>query len=130
NSTFITVIVSCLNCHLFVPLTQYSVPVIKYDRNGFRPRFRQLVLTQKAAYLVEEAKIKQRVEYSSLKGVSVSNLSDNFLIFHVTCEDIKQKVRELLDVLLYNKTFDILYFLLSSNCKNIASSKNILSIEQ
>uniref|UniRef100_A0A8B9KN62 Myosin IHb n=1 Tax=Astyanax mexicanus TaxID=7994 RepID=A0A8B9KN62_ASTMX len=81
----------CLNCHLFVPLTQYSVPVIKYDRNGFRPRFRQLVLTQKAAYLVEEAKIKQRVEYSSLKGVSVSNLSDNFLIFHVTCEDIKQK---------------------------------------
>uniref|UniRef100_A0A8B9KTX0 Myosin IHb n=1 Tax=Astyanax mexicanus TaxID=7994 RepID=A0A8B9KTX0_ASTMX len=70
---------------------KYSVPVIKYDRNGFRPRFRQLVLTQKAAYLVEEAKIKQRVEYSSLKGVSVSNLSDNFLIFHVTCEDIKQK---------------------------------------
>uniref|UniRef100_A0A8B9KV59 Myosin IHb n=1 Tax=Astyanax mexicanus TaxID=7994 RepID=A0A8B9KV59_ASTMX len=56
----------CLNCHLFVPLTQYSVPVIKYDRNGFRPRFRQLVLTQKAAYLVEEAKIKQR--YKKVNG--------------------------------------------------------------
>lgn len=25
-------------------------------------------------------------------GVSVSNLSDNFLIFHVTFDDIKQKV--------------------------------------
>lgn len=25
-------------------------------------------------------------------GVSVSNLSDNFLILHVTCDDIKQKV--------------------------------------
>uniref|UniRef100_A0A673HYN0 Unconventional myosin-Ih-like n=1 Tax=Sinocyclocheilus rhinocerous TaxID=307959 RepID=A0A673HYN0_9TELE len=72
--------------------TQYSVPVIKYDRNGFRPRFRQLIFTQAAAYLVEEAKIKQRVNYSSLKGVSVSDLSDNFLILHVTCEDTKQKV--------------------------------------
>ncbi|KTG37894.1 hypothetical protein cypCar_00006137 [Cyprinus carpio] len=47
---------------------QYSFPVIKYDRNGFRPRFRQLIFTQAAAYLVEEAKIKQRVNYSSLKG--------------------------------------------------------------
>uniref|UniRef100_A0A4W4GT64 Myosin motor domain-containing protein n=1 Tax=Electrophorus electricus TaxID=8005 RepID=A0A4W4GT64_ELEEL len=47
---------------------KYSVPVIKYDRNGFRPRYRVLIFTQKAAYLVEEAKIKQRVEYTSLKG--------------------------------------------------------------
>ncbi|XP_040012773.1 unconventional myosin-Ic isoform X5 [Xiphias gladius] len=70
---------------------KYSVPVVKYDRNGFRPRLRQLILTQEAAYLVEEAKIKQRIDYSSLKGVSVSNLSDNFLILHVTCDDIKQK---------------------------------------
>uniref|UniRef100_A0AAX7TU23 Myosin IHb n=1 Tax=Astatotilapia calliptera TaxID=8154 RepID=A0AAX7TU23_ASTCA len=70
---------------------KYSVPVVKYDRNGFRPRLRQLIFTQEAAYLVEEAKIKQRIDYSSLKGVSVSNLSDNFLILHVTCDDSKQK---------------------------------------
>uniref|UniRef100_A0A669CTX3 Unconventional myosin-Ih n=1 Tax=Oreochromis niloticus TaxID=8128 RepID=A0A669CTX3_ORENI len=70
---------------------QYSVPVVKYDRNGFRPRLRQLIFTQEAAYLVEEAKIKQWIDYSSLKGVSVSNLSDNFLILHVTCDDSKQK---------------------------------------
>uniref|UniRef100_A0A3Q3W6N5 Uncharacterized protein n=1 Tax=Mola mola TaxID=94237 RepID=A0A3Q3W6N5_MOLML len=68
-----------------------GVPVVKYDRNGFRPRLRQLIFTQEAAYLVEEAKIKQRIDYSSLKGVSVSNLSDNFLILHVTCDDNKQK---------------------------------------
>lgn len=97
--------------------SQYSVPVVKYDRNGFRPRLRQLIFTQEATYLVEEAKIKQRISYSSLKGqqrksirhcimtwrmvnvdefmrsgVSVSNLSDNFLILHVTCDDNKQKV--------------------------------------
>lgn len=47
---------------------QYSVPVVKYDRNGFRPRLRQLIFTLEAAYLVEEAKIKQRIDYSSLKG--------------------------------------------------------------
>lgn len=95
---------------------QYSVPVVKYDRNGFRPRLRQLIFTQEAAYMVEEAKIKQRIDYSSLKGdaiilghrrvlcdsgfkgdcrfvgVSVSNLSDNFFILHVACYDAKKKV--------------------------------------
>ncbi|XP_028830567.1 unconventional myosin-Ih isoform X3 [Denticeps clupeoides] len=70
---------------------KYSVPVIKYDRNGFRPRFRQLIFTQVAAYLVEEGKVKQRMEFSSLRGVSVSNLSDNFLILHIACDDVKQK---------------------------------------
>ncbi|CAJ1070558.1 LOW QUALITY PROTEIN: unconventional myosin-Ih [Xyrichtys novacula] len=70
---------------------KYSVPVVKYDRNGFRPRPRQLIFSQEAAYLVEEAKIKQRIDYRSLKGVSVSNLSDNFLILHVAFDDIKQK---------------------------------------
>lgn len=47
---------------------QYSVPVVKYDRNGFKPRPRQLILTQTAAYVIEEAKIKQRVLYTALKG--------------------------------------------------------------
>lgn len=52
-------------CSVFV---QYSVPVMKYNRNGFKPRARQLILTQTAAYVVEEAKIKQRVLYTFLKG--------------------------------------------------------------
>uniref|UniRef100_A0A8D3DXD9 Myosin IHb n=1 Tax=Scophthalmus maximus TaxID=52904 RepID=A0A8D3DXD9_SCOMX len=33
---------------------KYSVPVVKYDRNGFRPRLRQLIFSLEAAYLVEE----------------------------------------------------------------------------
>ncbi|XP_053711307.1 unconventional myosin-Ih isoform X1 [Synchiropus splendidus] len=70
---------------------KYSVPVVKYDRKGFRPRVRQLIFTHDAAYLVEEAKIKQRIDYTSMQGVSVSNLNDNFLILHVSCEDNKQK---------------------------------------
>ncbi|XP_062874427.1 unconventional myosin-Ih, partial [Trichomycterus rosablanca] len=70
---------------------KYSVPVVKYDRNGFKPRPRQLILTQVALYVVEEAKIKQRVQYVSLKGVSVSNLGDTFMILHVVCDAPKQK---------------------------------------
>uniref|UniRef100_UPI0037E92280 unconventional myosin-Ih n=1 Tax=Semicossyphus pulcher TaxID=241346 RepID=UPI0037E92280 len=70
---------------------KYSVPVIKYDRNGFKPRPRQLILTQTAAYVIEEAKIKQRVLYTSLKGISVSSLTDGIIVFHITCEDPKEK---------------------------------------
>uniref|UniRef100_A0A4W3J821 Myosin IH n=1 Tax=Callorhinchus milii TaxID=7868 RepID=A0A4W3J821_CALMI len=42
----------------------YGVSVVKYDRNGFRARQRQLLLMQTAAYVVEEAKIKQKIEYA------------------------------------------------------------------
>nr|XP_020505561.1 unconventional myosin-Ih [Labrus bergylta] len=70
---------------------KYSVPVIKYDRNGFKPRPRQLILTKTAAYVIEEAKIKQRVLYTSLKGISVSSLTDGIIVFHITCEDPKEK---------------------------------------
>lgn len=51
-----------------VPSLQYGVPVIKYDRRGFKMRQRKLIFTQKAAYVVELAKIKQKIEYPTLKG--------------------------------------------------------------
>ena len=54
---------------------QYGVPVIKYDRKGFKMRQRQLILTQKAAYVVELAKIKQKIEYPALKGKKQAILS-------------------------------------------------------
>lgn len=54
---------------------QYGAPVIKYDRKGFKARQRQLILTQKAAYVVELAKIKQKIEYSALKGKCQATMS-------------------------------------------------------
>uniref|UniRef100_A0A8C3EM37 Myosin IH n=1 Tax=Corvus moneduloides TaxID=1196302 RepID=A0A8C3EM37_CORMO len=69
---------------------KYVTPVIKYDRNGFKARERLLVLTQSSAYVVEMAKIKQKIEYSTLKGISTSNLSDGIVVIHVP-EDNKQK---------------------------------------
>uniref|UniRef100_A0A671XMZ3 Unconventional myosin-Ih-like n=1 Tax=Sparus aurata TaxID=8175 RepID=A0A671XMZ3_SPAAU len=101
---------------------KYSVPVVKYDRNGFRPRLRQLIFTQEAAYLVEETKIKQRIDYSSLKGMSVSNLSDNFLILHVTCDDIKQKGDLVLQC-------DYLFEALTKLCV-IANKQNYIKVVQ
>uniref|UniRef100_A0A8C8S4P2 Myosin IH n=1 Tax=Pelusios castaneus TaxID=367368 RepID=A0A8C8S4P2_9SAUR len=47
---------------------KYVTPVVKYDRKGFKARERQLVLTQSAAYVVEMAKIKQKIDYATLKG--------------------------------------------------------------
>ncbi|KAG8590231.1 hypothetical protein GDO81_006687 [Engystomops pustulosus] len=69
----------------------YAVPVVKYDRKGYKPRRRQLLLSQNAAYLIEEAKLKQRIDYANLTGISVSSLSDNLFVLHVKCEDNKQK---------------------------------------
>ncbi|OCT98164.1 hypothetical protein XELAEV_18010394mg [Xenopus laevis] len=70
---------------------KYGIAAVKYDRRGFKARPRQLLLTQSAVYVTEEAKIKQKIEYSMLKGISVSNLSDGFLIIHVSPEGNKQK---------------------------------------
>lgn len=53
---------------MIIILCQYGVAVIKYDRRGFRARPRQLLLTTSAAVLVQEAKIKQRIDYSTLLG--------------------------------------------------------------
>uniref|UniRef100_A0A3Q2GJI7 Myosin Ic, paralog b n=1 Tax=Cyprinodon variegatus TaxID=28743 RepID=A0A3Q2GJI7_CYPVA len=69
----------------------YAVPVTKYDRKGYKPRSRQLLLTADSAVIVEEGKLKQRIDYGSLKGISVSSLSDGLFVLHVPSEDNKQK---------------------------------------
>lgn len=44
------------------------MPVVKYDRKGYKPRSRQLLLTPSAVVIVEDAKVKQRIEYANLTG--------------------------------------------------------------
>ncbi|XP_053181207.1 unconventional myosin-Ih [Scomber japonicus] len=101
---------------------KYTVPVIKYNRNGFKPRPRQLILTQTAAYLIEEAKIKQRVLYTSLKGISVSNLTDGIIVFHITCEDPKQKGDLVMQC---DHLFEFL-----TKLSTIASKQNVIKVVQ
>uniref|UniRef100_A0A8C9FIR1 Myosin IH n=1 Tax=Pavo cristatus TaxID=9049 RepID=A0A8C9FIR1_PAVCR len=57
---------------ILAPYSQYATPVVKYDRNGFKARERLLVLTQSSAYVVEMAKIKQKIDYATLKGNSAN----------------------------------------------------------
>ncbi|MEQ2206117.1 hypothetical protein XENOCAPTIV_023450 [Xenoophorus captivus] len=52
---------------------QYAVPVTKYDRKGYKPRSRQLLLTANSAIIVEEGKLKQRIDYAALKGPRLIN---------------------------------------------------------
>ncbi|KAG7490600.1 unconventional myosin-Ih [Solea senegalensis] len=101
---------------------KYSVPVIKYHRNGFKPKPRQLVLTETAAYVIDEAKITQRVLYTVLKGISVSNLTDGMIVFHVTCEDPKQKGDLVMQC-------DHLYEFLTKLCV-IANKQNAIKVVQ
>ncbi|XP_029027540.2 unconventional myosin-Ic-like [Betta splendens] len=70
---------------------KYAVPVTKYDRKGYKPRRRQLLLTSNSAIIVEEGKLKQRINYDTLKGISVSSLSDGLFVLHVPGDDNKQK---------------------------------------
>ncbi|XP_069082199.1 unconventional myosin-Ic isoform X1 [Pleurodeles waltl] len=70
---------------------QYAVPVTKYDRNGFKARGRQLLIAQNALFIVEEAKLKQQIDFANLTGISVSSLSDNLFVLHVRRDDNKQK---------------------------------------
>uniref|UniRef100_A0A8C5AFH9 Myosin Ic, paralog b n=1 Tax=Gadus morhua TaxID=8049 RepID=A0A8C5AFH9_GADMO len=76
---------------LCIPSRSYAVPVTKYDRNGYRARPRQLLLTGDSIVIVEEGKMKQRIEYGALKGISVSSLSDGVFVLHVPSTDNKQK---------------------------------------
>uniref|UniRef100_A0A4W5JGK6 Myosin Ic, paralog a n=1 Tax=Hucho hucho TaxID=62062 RepID=A0A4W5JGK6_9TELE len=69
----------------------YGVAVTKYDRRGYKARPRQLLLTSSFAVLVAEAKLKQRIDYATLRSISVSSLTDGFMVLHVPSEDNKQK---------------------------------------
>ncbi|XP_048857426.1 LOW QUALITY PROTEIN: unconventional myosin-Ic-like [Brienomyrus brachyistius] len=69
----------------------YGVAVTKYDRRGYRPRQRQLLLGSAFAIVVEEAKLKQRIDYETLIGISVSSLSDGIFVLHLPYEEKKQK---------------------------------------
>uniref|UniRef100_A0A8D3CSZ7 Unconventional myosin-Ic-like n=1 Tax=Scophthalmus maximus TaxID=52904 RepID=A0A8D3CSZ7_SCOMX len=64
---------------------------VKYDRRGFKPRPRQLLLTNAFAVLVDRTKIKQRIDYTALRGISLSSHSDGMFVLHMPIGDSKQK---------------------------------------
>nr|KAF6312000.1 myosin IH [Pipistrellus kuhlii] len=66
----------------------------RIDEGDINPKVLQLLGSEKiqrAAYVVELAKVKQKIEYAALRGVTTSNLSDGFLILHVSPGASKHK---------------------------------------
>lgn len=71
----------------------YACKVVKYDRNGYKPRERILLVADNGLYTVDAAtkKVKDFVSFLHLTGISVTSFGDNMLVLHVEVNDTKQK---------------------------------------
>ncbi|XP_063984112.1 unconventional myosin IC isoform X2 [Diachasmimorpha longicaudata] len=80
---------------------KYSTPVIKYDRHGYKPRERILILTEMAVYILDTGKslkLKHRLPYESIQELVVTGESDNLLIVRIPPELKKDKGDLILEV--------------------------------
>jgi len=79
----------------FAEKTLYACPVTKYDRHGYKPRDRILALTNNALYILEakDCKLKHRLAFSNILGISVTPLTDGLLIIRIP-NDLKREKDE------------------------------------
>lgn len=80
---------------------KYAAPVVKYDRHGYKPRERVLILTEKAVYIldtIKAIKLKHRLPYKSIEELVVTAESDNLLIVRIPSELKKDKGDLILEV--------------------------------
>ncbi|XP_076338639.1 unconventional myosin-Ic-like isoform X2 [Tachypleus tridentatus] len=77
--------------------TLYCTPVTKFDRHGYKARGRILVLTNRAIYLLDDkdCKLKHRLNYQNLMGLSVSGLTDGILVLRI-CKELKKDKGDLI----------------------------------
>jgi myosin-1 len=68
--------------------------VTKYDRHGYKPRERALVLTNKRLYVLDgkDFKLKHNLQLDILQEVVVTSESDNLLLLRIPPEHKKDKV--------------------------------------
>lgn len=80
--------------------TKYSAPCTKYDRHGYKPRERLLILTTGALYLLEakENKLKQKHRFSlkEIQGLHVSPNNDNLILIQIPPENAKKDKGDLI----------------------------------
>ncbi|KYN41072.1 Myosin-IB [Trachymyrmex septentrionalis] len=80
---------------------KYATPVIKYDRHGYKPRERVLILTENAVYILDTLKtfkLKHRLPYKAIEELVVTRESDNLLIVRIPPELKKDKGDLILEV--------------------------------
>ncbi|KAL3181898.1 hypothetical protein MRX96_035846 [Rhipicephalus microplus] len=81
-------------------VTKYCLEVTKYDRHGYKPRDRVLVLTDAALYLLDrkDFRSKHRIPLKSLEGITVSSLTDGLALFRIPQEMKQDKGDLILDM--------------------------------
>ncbi|XP_076054733.1 unconventional myosin 61F isoform X2 [Oratosquilla oratoria] len=80
--------------------TQYCISCIKYDRHGYKPRERLLILTSAALYLLEgkenKLQLKHRLSLKEVQQLVVSPNSDNLLLIQIPPENAKKDKGDLI----------------------------------
>lgn len=80
---------------------QYSAPVTKFDRHGYKSRKRVMVLTDKHLYLLDEKSylLKDKVPYQQITGVLTSSFSDGVFVITINMDEngSKENLDESLD---------------------------------
>lgn len=78
----------------------YSASVTKYDRHGYKPRERALLLTNKYLYVLDGKtfKLKHNLQLDILQELAVTSASDNLLLLRIPPEYKKDKGDLILEV--------------------------------
>ncbi len=58
---------------------QYSDKIIKINNYGFKQQ-RNIIITDKGIYNLKNTSLKRRIDINSIKGITLSKLSDEFVI--------------------------------------------------
>lgn len=76
---------------------QYSAPVTKFDRHGYKARERYIALTKEAVYLLDakDCKVKHRLTFNDITGITVTNGKDNLIVVRLP-EDAKKEKGDLI----------------------------------
>ena len=63
---------------------QFSDKIKKINKNGWK-QDRNILLTDKAIYNLKKTSLKRRIDYKTIRGITLSKLSDEFVIH---CEEL------------------------------------------
>lgn len=70
----------------------YSAQITKFDRHGYKPRRRTLILTDEVLYVIGDARLKNRIPLKNIIALCVSSLNDGILVIRVPAELKHEKV--------------------------------------
>ncbi|EDQ89910.1 uncharacterized protein MONBRDRAFT_16848 [Monosiga brevicollis MX1] len=72
---------------------KYAANVTKFDRQSYKPRNYNIIVTNKALYVLypDTFKVNTRIEFTDLLGISVSRLFDGIFVLHTNHEADRDK---------------------------------------